>query len=143
MKSQPTTALYWITTLVFSAFMLMSGVTNFLETSESQEVMKQLGYPMHVLRVIGLGKTLGALALLQTRFRTLKEWAYAGFTFDLIGAAVAWGDTTGEAMAVVFPLLFLAFMAVNYLLWKKMERLRAYRAAGAPAEQPLAAELAV
>ncbi|WP_400193295.1 DoxX family protein [Hymenobacter sp. B81] len=122
MKPQTTAILYWSLTLLFAAVMLLSGLSNLLQTPESEELMRQLGYPVHVLRVIGLGKTLGALALLQHRFRTLKEWAYAGFTFDLLGASAAWAATTADPLATLAPLLFLVPMFGSYALWKRRLR---------------------
>jgi hypothetical protein len=48
--------------------------------------LAHLGYPSYLLAILGTAKLLGAPALLQNRFPTLREWAYAGFAFDLIGA---------------------------------------------------------
>jgi hypothetical protein len=141
MKPKTTTVLYWLVTGPFAAFMLMAGVVELLQGPEGREIMRHLGYPNHVLLVLGLGKTLGALALLQPWLRTLKEWAYAGFTFNFLGACVAryyGGDSTG---LVVSPLLFLAFMAASYAMWKQRERQRAARTlrVATLAPQPLAA----
>lgn len=47
---------------------------------------------------------------------TLREWAYAGFTIDLIGATashVCAGDPVGASMV---PALFLIPLAVSYVL---------------------------
>ncbi|QHJ07854.1 DoxX family protein [Hymenobacter busanensis] len=132
MKPQRTTALYWTLTLIFAAFMLLAGIAEFLQNQEGQEIMRHLGYPLHVMRVIGLGKILGALAMLQTRFRTLKEWAYAGFTFNLLGACAARYAAHDGIVLIVSPLLFLAFMAFTYALWKKVARPAAERSPTLP-----------
>jgi uncharacterized membrane protein YphA (DoxX/SURF4 family) len=36
---------------------------------------------------LGIGRFLGAIAIVIPRFPRLKEWAYAGFVIDLIGAS--------------------------------------------------------
>lgn len=138
MNRKTTSVLYWVATGLFSAFMLMSGVMNALQTKESVQVMQQLGYPAHVLLVLGIGKTLGALALLQPWFRTAKEWAYAGFTFDLIGASAAWLAIGSGVAAGLFPLLFLLPMIASYVLWKKRLRQQAAPTAEASGTPQLA-----
>jgi DoxX-like family len=40
-----------------------------------------VGYPQQLRVLLGLAKLAGAIVLLLPRLPTLKEWAYAGFTF--------------------------------------------------------------
>ena len=54
---------------------MLAGIVEVVQTEEGKELMRHLGFPMRVLRVIGIGKILGLLALLQTRFRAPREWA--------------------------------------------------------------------
>jgi uncharacterized membrane protein len=115
---------YWIVTGLFSAFMLMAGITEFIQHESGKEIMRHLGYPYHVLTVLGIGKTLGAIALMQQKFKTIKEWAYAGYTFNFLGAFAARlsaGDSFG---LVISPWIFLAVLFLSYFLWKKMEQLK-------------------
>ena len=113
---------YWIVTILFSLFMLFSGLSEILQTSSAQEVMKHLGYPIYVNIIIGVAKVLGVIALLQWKFKTIKEWAYAGFTIDFISASASM-FFTGDAIALALtPLIFLGVMFVSYLLGKKIER---------------------
>ena len=51
--------------------------------------MSHLGYPIYVLNILGAWKLLGAVALLVPRLPILKEWAYAGVTFNMTGAIVS------------------------------------------------------
>jgi len=53
------------------------------------EVVTQLGYPLYVLRILGILKLAGAVVLFVPRLPRLKEWAYAGVTFELTGAAAS------------------------------------------------------
>jgi hypothetical protein len=123
--------LYWSVTGLFALLLLMAGVTETLRVSEGQAIMRHLGYPVHVLSVIGVGKVLAALALVQQRFDTLKEWAYAGVTFNLLGACVARASAGDSAGLVASPLIFLAVLFTSYFLWKKMPRQPASQAAAA------------
>lgn len=77
---------FWISTGLFCAFMLSSAIPNMLSAPEWVEIFKQLGYPLYLLPFIGAAKLLGVLALLVPGFPRIREWAYAGFFFDLTGA---------------------------------------------------------
>lgn len=109
------TLLFWVFTGLFSAVMLMSAIPNILSAPEWVEVFKQLGYPLYILPFIGLAKLLGVVVLLIPGFPRLKEWAYAGFFFDLTGAvysglAVGGFDPQMLAMLVPFSLGALSYL---------------------------------
>ena len=118
-----TKIIYWVITILFVLAMLQSGITQLIQTEGSKEVMNLLGYPMYLLTILGVTKILGVVVLLQEKLRTLKEWAYAGFTIDFIGASVS-GAFIGDMLVVIVPLIFLAIMFLSYILWKKMEQLK-------------------
>ncbi len=111
--------IYWIVTILFAGFMIFSGASELMQIESAQTVLISLGYPVYLNYILGIAKLLGAIALLQTKFKTIKEWAYAGFTIDLLGAsASAW--LSGEpALGIYFPFVFLAVMFVSYYFWKK------------------------
>lgn len=81
MKPNTLKILYWAVTGLFALLLLMSGIVEAMQHESGREIMRHLGYPDHVLIILGLGKILAAIALVQQRFRTIKEWAYAGLTF--------------------------------------------------------------
>jgi len=64
-------------------------------------------------------KNFRCIALMQTKLRTIKEWAYAGFTFNFIGAFAARASANDRFKLIISPLIFLSFMFVSYFLWKK------------------------
>lgn len=112
--------IYWIVTGLFAAFMIFSGVTNGLVTKPSVDLIStQLGYPVYIISFIGWAKVLGGIVLLLPGFPRLKEWAYAGLTFDLIGATYS-SIAVGEPFSSwVFMLVFVAFDAVSYIYYHK------------------------
>ena len=77
---------YWICTGLVSAFMLMSGFMYLSKADQVLEGFKILGYPDFFRVLLGVAKIVGAITLLVPGFNTIKEWAYAGFTFVFIGA---------------------------------------------------------
>ncbi len=116
--------LYRIITWLFAALLLMGGITEAIAHESGKEIMRHLGYPEHVLHVLGTGKILAAVALVQRRFPTLREWAYAGVTFNLLGAIVA-RAAAGDSIGLIgSPLIFLTVMFVSYFLGKKVEQLK-------------------
>ena len=112
------TWIYWTVTLLFVATMISAGFTSLAGASFIVEGVTHLGYPVYLLNILGTGKLLGGIAILQGRFQTLKEWAYAGYTFNLIGASASHAFY-GDPVAKVFvPLIILAFVLVSYRQWK-------------------------
>ncbi|MCA0233738.1 MAG: DoxX family protein [Bacteroidetes bacterium] len=110
---------YWTTTIIFVLFMTMDGIGGVTQQKDGQEAFKMLGYPMYLLLIVGSAKLLGVIGLLQTYSPIVKEWAYAGFTFNFICAALSWAFVGEHTAFAIFPLVVLVIMATNYYLWKR------------------------
>ncbi|MGA9586410.1 MAG: hypothetical protein WBQ95_13845 [Terracidiphilus sp.] len=63
--------------------------------------------------ILGVGKLLAIAAILTPQTRLLREWAYAGRTFDLMGAFMVMRDPLRIAF---IPLLVLGLAAGSYFL---------------------------
>jgi uncharacterized membrane protein len=104
--------IYWVSTGLLALGMLQSGIFSVLQTEEWVDMVTGLGYPAYFLTILGTGKILGVIAILLPQFRLLKEWAYAGFFFAMVGALfshLAIGDYAAKAIAgPSFQLLFIA-----------------------------------
>jgi hypothetical protein len=112
--------MYWIFTVLFAGFMLMSGVTNAILTPDSIALINTtLGYPDYILPFLGVMKILGAIAILVPGFPRIKEWAYAGLFFDLLGASYSVIAVTGFEPANLFMLVFFALEALSYIYYHK------------------------
>jgi hypothetical protein len=111
--------LYWIVTSLTAAFMLTASIPDILRIPQAVEVFTHLGYPTYLLPFIGVAKTLGVIAVLAPGFRRLKEWAYAGLVFDLIGALYSHLAVGDPPSAWAFPLLGLILVAGAYLLYRR------------------------
>jgi len=108
--------LYWITTGLLAALMTMSGITNALSVPEALEAFRHLGYPAYLSPFLGVAKLLGVVAILVPGFPRLREWAYAGFIFDLAGAMYS-GIAVGDPVGVWLPILVgFALIAASYYL---------------------------
>ena len=110
------TAGYWISTGIL-AVVFGSGGVAYLAGGEAQfRGMAELGYPTYFVTMLGVWKVLGALAIVTPRFPRLREWAYAGMAFDLIGAAASHAAVGHPVVKAVVPLVVLALMAVSWRL---------------------------
>ena len=81
--------IFWITTICIFLFEgVMPALTS--QTELAKEGIRHLGYPQYFGNTLAVFKVLGALALIIPQIpKRLKEWAYAGFAFDFIFAAIS------------------------------------------------------
>ena len=88
---------------------------NYLTTApEAVENFEHVGYPQQLRVLLGIGKLAGAIVLLLPRLPTLKEWAYAGFTFMWIAAFVA-HYLAGDGALSFLPVALIGLLAVSYV----------------------------
>ena len=124
MKPKTTKIIFWVVTVLFCLANFASGIAELFPNEQGLDIMKQLGYPAYLLFIIGIAKILGSIAVIQTKFKTIKEWAYAGFTIDYIGASLSFYFIKSRAFDILLPLVFLVVMLISYFLWKKVERIK-------------------
>lgn len=105
---------YWAATGLFSLALGASGVMYL--TGAMTQMLAGLGYPVHFVYLLGTWKVLGAVALLAPMLPRVKEWAYAGFFFNLTGAAVAHASVGDPVPATLAPLVLLGILGVSYAL---------------------------
>jgi uncharacterized membrane protein YphA (DoxX/SURF4 family) len=115
--------LYWTFTLLFIVPMIASGIGYSAAVPPIVKGMAQLGFPFYLIRFLGAAKLLGAVAILSDKFPRLKEWAYAGFTFNLVGAAFS-HLCSGEGPKALIPLVILSFAIFSYRYWNQLASLR-------------------
>ncbi len=111
---------YWIATIIFALMMIMDGFGGITQQEAGKEVFKHLGYPMYLLIIVGIAKLLGAASILQTRYTTIKEWAFAGFAINFMGAFASRAFVGDGVPLLVLPLIALCIMFIPYVLWKNL-----------------------
>lgn len=114
MKS--TKIIYWTTTILFAGFMIFSAIPDIFMVSDAKKFMSHLGYPEYIIPFIGIAKLLGSIAILIPGFKKIKEWAYAGLTFDLLGAVYSNIMTDGFqiGLLVMVPVFIVAIVSYVY-----------------------------
>lgn len=117
------TIAYWVTTVFGPASFVIGGVMGLTRNAEMLRELAHLGYPVYFSTILGVWKLLGAIAIVAPRFPRLKEWAYAGFFFDLTSAAFTHavvGDGVGDILS---PLVFLALVVASWALRPESRRM--------------------
>jgi hypothetical protein len=51
----------------------------------------------------------------------IKEWAYAGFTFNFISAAISHTIVDGFGGQTIFPILMLGILAASYYYYYQLQ----------------------
>jgi len=113
----------WAATAVTAFVFLSGGVADVVQPSFVMDGMTHLGYPAYFVAILGVWKVLGGLAVLAPRLPRLKEWAYAGMTFDLSGAAASHAAVGDPAGKIVVPLVLLGVVIASWALRPESRRL--------------------
>ncbi len=111
---------YWIFTGLFAAFMAFTAIPDVLMADDAVKFISDLGYPKYFIPFIGVAKILGSIAILIPGFPRVKEWAYAGLFFDLIGAFYSVVSFAGFMPGHLFILLPVVLGAISYRLYHKL-----------------------
>jgi hypothetical protein len=111
---------YLISTGIFVALLLADGLAGVLQIEGGQKSLLALGYPMYLLFIVGGAKILAAYSILQTKWKTIKEWAFAGYTINCIGASASHAFSHHSLFLILLPALFFGVMLVPYIFWKRI-----------------------
>jgi hypothetical protein len=117
-----TKIIYWICTILIIGMMLFSAYSSFFSNDpKAAEMMKTIGIPMYLLKFLGVCKVLGAIAILVPGYARLKEWAYAGYFFDLAGATFCFIASGFPVSAWAPMFIFIALLLGSYFTYHKMQ----------------------
>ena len=103
---------------LMAALMLLSAVPDVLQVSGALVVFRHLGYPPYLLVFLGTAKILGVAAVLTPGVPRLKEWAFAGLTFDVTGALYSHLSVGDPASAWMPAAIGLTLIAASYAAYR-------------------------
>ena len=119
-----TKIIYVITTALFALMMLGSATPDVISSEVAVKGMHDgLGYPLYFIPFIGIAKILGVLAILIPGFPRIKEWAYAGLFFDLIGATFSIYSSGERGANLGFMLMPILLGVLSYVYYQKKQSL--------------------
>lgn len=105
--------IYWVSTGLITALMLFSAVMYLTNHEMVSKFFTNLGYPTYIIYPLATAKILGLIAIWTKKSRILKEWAYAGFFFDLVLAASA--HINANDGGYTLALIGIAPLLVSYI----------------------------
>jgi hypothetical protein len=105
---------FWGATVLVAIEALFGAFTYLTTAPEAVENFRHVGYPQQLRVLLGIAKLAGAIVLVLPRLPTLKEWAYAGFTFTWIAASVA-HYLAGDGALALLPVALIGLLAVSYV----------------------------
>ena len=113
---------YWIVTVLFAANMLLSSIPDLMGKPHAIAFVTKMGYPEYFVYFISVAKILGVIGVLIPGFPRLKEWAYAGLIFDLIGATYSFYALKNPVSAWAPMLIFIGLGFASYFLYHKVQK---------------------
>jgi DoxX-like family len=114
--------IYRITTISFAVFMAFTAIPDIFMMPDAVKFIEALGYPNYFIPFIGVAKLLGSAALLIPGFPRIREWAYAGLFFDLIGAVYSNVMTHGLDLGMLTMIPIFGFGIASYIYHHRMMR---------------------
>ena len=115
-ESKKTIIGYWIFTAILCLSQGASGVGDLIHHPELVSAITALGYPEYLLNILGIAKIIGVVVLLVPNFPRLKEWAYAGFAVDFIGAFLSHYFSGDGIELLAPPIIVLIILMIGYTL---------------------------
>ena len=118
------TLAYWFSTSIIFVFEgLMPALTG--HTDMAKEGIRYLGYPEYFGMVLVFFKIIGAIILIvPLRNVRIKEWAYAGFTYNFLFATISHFIVDGLSSQAFFPLIILAILALSYFTYHRLNAIK-------------------
>jgi len=112
--------IYYVSTGLLTFLMLFSAGMYIFNHAMVETMFTSFGYPTYIIYPLAGAKLLGLFAIWNPKFKTLKEWAYAGFFFDFVLAFFAHkmvndGEEVGAIMALVL-------LTISYVFSKRKNK---------------------
>lgn len=116
--------IFWASTIFIFLFEAVMPLSSLIFAPEQFNVgTKPLGYPDYFAYSLMVCKVLGATALIIPSLHPkIREWAYAGLTFNLIFAALSHIVVDGNIGFILLPIIIGAILAVSYIYNQKVNR---------------------
>ncbi|MEQ6120965.1 DoxX family protein [Reichenbachiella sp. MALMAid0571] len=115
--------IFWITTTIIFLMEAAMPLGTLLFAHEYFNAgTKPLGYPDYFAYALIICKTLGATALMIPKLPgKLREWAYAGLTFNLIFAIISHIVVDKNISYIVMPIVVGVVLAISYIYNQKLQ----------------------
>jgi hypothetical protein len=111
---------FWVVTALFCLQMSFTAYAQ-LRLPQVADAFTHLGFPAYFRVELSLAKLLGVVLLLAPVPARLKEWAYAGFAFDLGSALIAHIAVGDGPQAWSWAAITGVLWALSYFFWRGLD----------------------
>ena len=115
---------YWICTGNLIPGLGIGSIYGIILHPGSTEQFVRLGYPVYLAPFLGVARILALIVIVIPKYPRLKEWAYAGLAFDIIGAIYSQVATGQPLTNLFFPVIAILFVSGSYFFYHKRLRIR-------------------
>lgn len=114
---------FWILTALFCLEMSFTAYYELMILPQAAQAFTRLGFPSDSFRVaLSWAKVAGVIVLLVPMVPArLKEWAYAGFAFNLASALIAHFSIGDRPLAFVPSTITAVLWAFSYFFWRRLQ----------------------
>jgi DoxX-like family len=121
-RSRKATVVFWIATGLFCLQLSFTAYYELLLLPDAAQAFAHLGFPADFFRIeLSWAKVAGVVVLLMPGIPArLKEWAYAGFAFNLVSALIAHASIRDIPLAFVPSTFASVFWVISYVLWRRL-----------------------
>jgi FtsH-binding integral membrane protein len=115
--------IFWTATIIILLFEGLMPLSTLIFAPHYATVgTKPLGYPDYFAYTLIIFKLLGVLAITIPKVPSkLKEWAYAGLTFNLIFAVISHCMVDKNIGFILMPVVIGGILAVSYVYKDKIQ----------------------
>jgi hypothetical protein len=116
--------IFWTATIFMLLFEGVMPLATILFMPEYADAgTKPLGYPIYFAYALIVCKVLGVIAITIPQVPAkLKEWAYAGLTFNLIFAVISHAVVDGNIGFIIMPIVIMGILALSYVYKDKIRQ---------------------
>lgn len=115
---------YWVFTALVIGAMGIGSVIGLLTYPNATGQLTQLGYPAYLAPFLDVARILALIAIVfLNNYPRLKEWAYAGLAFDVVGAIYSQIAAGKPFVNLIFPVFAILFLCGSYVLYHKKRKL--------------------
>ncbi len=111
---------FWIVTALFCLQMSFTAYAQ-LRLPQVAEMFTHLGFPAYFRVELSLAKLLGVVLLLAPVAPRLKEWAYAGFAFNLTSALIAHLSVGDGPEVWIWAAVTCVLWGLSYFFWRRLQ----------------------
>ena len=110
--------IYWVSTVLLSALLLMSAGMYVFNNAAVSEMFKGFGYPTYIIYPLAVAKISAVIVLLTQKQSRIKEWAYSALFFEFILAFFAHVmiEDGGQMAAIIAVIL----LVVSYIFGRRL-----------------------